>query len=91
MLVATDVAARGLDIAGVDLVLHTGPPSSHDDYVQRSGRTGRAGRNGTSILFYTDMDERKLTGYERALNFKFEKAGPPSASQISEVQYTYLT
>lgn len=46
MLVATDVAARGLDIANVDLVLQTSPPMDHDTYVHRSGRTGRAGKAG---------------------------------------------
>lgn len=60
VLVATDVAARGLDIAGVDLVVHTAPPSSPDDYVHRSGRTGRAGRNGTAVMLYTSNEERKL-------------------------------
>lgn len=89
VLVATDVAARGLDIAGVDLVLHTAPPSSPDDYVHRSGRTGRAGRNGTSILFFTDNDERRLPMFERSLNFKFERAGPPTAKQISEASAAY--
>jgi superfamily II DNA/RNA helicase len=47
VLVATDVAARGLDIANVDLVLQTSPPMDFDTYVHRSGRTGRAGREGT--------------------------------------------
>ena len=48
VLVATDVAARGLDIANVDLVLQTSPPMDHDTYVHRSGRTGRAGKEGTN-------------------------------------------
>ena len=57
MLVATDVAARGLDIANVDLVLQTSPPMDHDTYVHRSGRTGRAGKEGKNAfhnisLFY---------------------------------------
>ena len=47
VLVATDVAARGLDIANVDLVLQTSPPMDFDTYVHRSGRTGRAGKEGT--------------------------------------------
>lgn len=84
VLVATDVAARGLDIAGVDLVVHTAPPMDSDTYVHRSGRTGRAGRNGTSVVLYIGSEDRKLSMYESALNFKFEKVGPPSAKQISE-------
>ena len=89
VLVATDVAARGLDIAGVDLVVHTGAPSDHDTYVHRSGRTGRAGRNGTSVLLFSSAEEYKLRGYEQNLNFKFVRAGPPSVSEISEASAEY--
>ncbi|KAJ1395385.1 RNA helicase, partial [Ochromonadaceae sp. CCMP2298] len=84
VLVATDVAARGLDIAGVDLVVHTGPPSDPDTYVHRAGRTGRAGRNGTSIVLYASQEERKLSMYENALKFRFLRAGPPTPQEISE-------
>ena len=51
VLVATDVAARGLDIANVDLVLQTSPPMDFDTYVHRSGRTGRAGKAGKYYIF----------------------------------------
>lgn len=84
VLIATDVAARGLDIAGVDLVLHTAPPNDHDTYVHRSGRTGRAGRNGTSICLFSGSEESKLRMFESNLNFKFEKTGPPTIRDISE-------
>lgn len=84
VLIATDVAARGLDIAGVDLVLHTAPPNDHDTYVHRSGRTGRAGRNGTSICLFSGSEESKLRMFEIQLNFKFEKTGPPTVRDISE-------
>ena len=84
VLIATDVAARGLDIAGVDLVVQTAPPMDSDTYVHRSGRTGRAGRNGTCVVLYTGSEERKLNMYENALKFKFSRVGPPSARQITE-------
>lgn len=84
VLIATDVAARGLDIAGVDLVVHTGAPMDSDTYVHRSGRTGRAGRNGTSVVLFAGPEERKLFMHENALNFKFSRVGPPSAKQISD-------
>jgi ATP-dependent RNA helicase DDX21 len=91
VLVATDVAARGLDIAGVDLVVHVSPPMDADTYVHRSGRTGRAGRNGTSVMLYTENESRKLNMYENSLNFKFVRSGPPSANQISEACATFAS
>lgn len=91
VLVATDVAARGLDIAGVDLVVHTGPPNDPDTYVHRSGRTGRAGRSGSSIVLYTGPEERKLRTFESVLKFNFHKCGPPSPQEISEASAVYAT
>lgn len=82
VLVATDVAARGLDIAGVDLVVHTAPPNDADTYVHRSGRTGRAGRSGNSIVLYSSAEERKLSVFENTLKFHFTRTGPPSAQEI---------
>eukprot|EP01031_Cornospumella_fuschlensis_P051610 gene51610-63100_t len=89
VLVATDVAARGLDIAGVDLVVHTAPVSDHDSYVHRSGRTGRAGRAGTSVVLYTADEERRLYQLQRALNFNFIKATAPTAAQVVEASSAY--
>ena len=53
VLVATDVASRGLDIPSVDLVVQIEPPKDAETYIHRSGRTARAGRSGTCITFYT--------------------------------------
>jgi ATP-dependent RNA helicase RhlE len=50
-LVATDVAARGLDVDDITHVINFDPPHGHDDYVHRVGRTGRAGRSGTGVTF----------------------------------------
>merc|ERR1712083_991854 len=58
ILVATDVAARGLDIKGVTLVVNYDPPNSAEDYVHRIGRTGRAGKRGTAVTFLTDRDDK---------------------------------
>merc|ERR1719446_855540 len=80
VLVATDVAARGIDIKDVDLVVQFSPPREVDTYVHRSGRTGRAGSKGTSVLLFTPREARDIVKIERSLGhgFKFELAGPPS-------------
>jgi len=80
VLVATDVAARGIDIQDVDLVVQFEPPKDVDTYVHRSGRTGRAGRSGTSVLLFGTDQARNIVNIERNLghNFKFTLAGPPS-------------
>eukprot|EP00591_Stephanopyxis_turris_P002206 CAMPEP_0195529490 /NCGR_PEP_ID=MMETSP0794_2-20130614/32047_1 /TAXON_ID=515487 /ORGANISM="Stephanopyxis turris, Strain CCMP 815" /LENGTH=902 /DNA_ID=CAMNT_0040660801 /DNA_START=209 /DNA_END=2918 /DNA_ORIENTATION=+ len=80
VLVATDVAARGIDISDVDLVIQFQPPRDTDTYVHRSGRTGRAGRKGISILLFGRNQARDITRIERGLGhgFKFDLVGPPS-------------
>jgi len=80
VLVATDVAARGIDIQDVDLVIQFQPPRDVDTYVHRSGRTGRAGQTGTSVLLYNQREARDIVKIERGLGhgFKFELVGPPS-------------
>lgn len=80
VLVATDVAARGIDIKDVDLVVQFSPPREVDTYVHRSGRTGRAGKKGTSVLLFDPRQARDIVKIERSVGhgFKFELAGPPS-------------
>jgi ATP-dependent RNA helicase DDX21 len=81
VLVATDVAARGIDIKNVDLVIQFDPPRDTDTYVHRSGRTGRAGKKGVSVLLYNRNQARDIGRIERELShgFRFELVGPPSA------------
>jgi len=81
VLVATDVAARGIDIQDVDLVIQFGPPRDPDTYVHRSGRTGRAGNKGVSICLFGPSQAKDVINIERSLGhgFKFELVGPPSA------------
>jgi ATP-dependent RNA helicase DDX21 len=61
-LVATDVAARGLDIDGVGLVVQAQPPLDAETYIHRSGRTGRAGKSGVCILFYQKREVSVVCG-----------------------------
>ncbi|KMZ76233.1 DEAD-box ATP-dependent RNA helicase 53 [Zostera marina] len=73
VLVATDVAARGLDIPDVDLVIHFEMPNTSEIFVHRSGRTGRAGKKGTTVLMFTEGQRRDVRLIERDLRFKFEE------------------
>lgn len=84
VLVATDVAARGLDIPEVDLVIQTEPPSDVDSYIHRSGRTGRAGRSGISICLYKPAQYYSLQKVEHVAGFKFELRGPVSPVELEE-------
>jgi len=65
ILVATDVAARGLDINDVDLIIQCSPPKDFETYIHRSGRTGRAGKYGVSLTFYTKREEPSIKLIEK--------------------------
>ena len=82
VLVATDVAARGIDVKGVDLVVQYRTPRDAEGYVHRSGRTGRAGRDGTAVVLYDEREARDVADLERQTGVQFERAGPPSASAV---------
>ena len=67
LLVASDVAARGLDIPAVSHVFNFDVPHHADDYVHRIGRTGRAGRAGTAISIVTSLDNKSIAAIERLI------------------------
>ncbi|CAN4110075.1 unnamed protein product [Withania somnifera] len=71
VLVATDVAARGLDVPNVDLVVHYELPNSSEIFVHRSGRTGRAGKKGSAILIYSSSQHRDVKSIERDVGCRF--------------------
>jgi ATP-dependent RNA helicase RhlE len=81
-LVATDVAARGLDLDNVTQVINFDPPEEDKDYVHRTGRTGRAGRDGTAITFVLPEQQAETSRVARRLGHgeRFEEAGLKSAS-----------
>ena len=84
VLVATDVAARGIDISGVDLIVQYRMPQDPDSYVHRSGRTGRAGRNGVSLLLYSEREQHEVRRLEQRANVQFIRDGPPSTTTVME-------
>ena len=75
LLVATDVAARGLDITGVSHVINYDVPNSPDVYVHRIGRTGRAGESGRAVTFVTPRQRRELEAIERHAKIEISRRG----------------
>jgi len=86
LLVATDVAARGLDVDDLTHVINYGLPDDVEVYTHRSGRTGRAGKKGTSICIVHIKERRRLNDIERIIGKKFEKGFVPTTERIIEKQ-----
>ncbi|MEB3199090.1 MAG: DEAD/DEAH box helicase [Synechococcaceae cyanobacterium] len=91
VLVATDVAARGLDVDRIGLVINYDMPFDSEAYVHRIGRTGRAGRSGDAILFLTPRERRLLGGFERAVGQAIEPMGLPSNAEINQHRLDQLS
>ena len=86
LLVATDVAARGLDVDDLTHVINYGLPDDLEVYTHRSGRTGRAGKKGTSICIVHIKERRRLKDIERFIGKQFEKGQIPTTERIIEKQ-----
>ena len=86
ILVATDVAARGIDVARIGLVVNYDVPHDTEAYVHRIGRTGRAGRAGRAILFVAPRERRMLAAIERATGQKMSPMELPSRSEIERLR-----
>jgi ATP-dependent RNA helicase DeaD len=84
VLVATDVAARGLDVERITLVINYDIPFDSEAYVHRIGRTGRAGRQGDAILFLTPRERRFLGGLERTVGKPIEAMEVPTNADINQ-------
>ena len=84
ILVATDVAARGIDVDDVEAVFNYDLPQDEEYYIQRIGRTGRAGRNGVTFTFVFGKAMRKMKDIERYTKSKLEKHNIPSISDVEE-------
>lgn len=86
ILVATDVAARGLDVERISLVVNYDIPHDTESYVHRIGRTGRAGREGAAILFVTPREKYMLRQIEKATRQKVEPMHMPTAEAVNETR-----
>ena len=86
LLVATDVAARGLDVDDLTHVINYGLPDDTESYTHRSGRTGRAGKTGTSIAIINLREKGKMREIERIIGKKFQPGEMPTGKQICEKQ-----
>ncbi len=90
MLVATDVAARGIDVDDITHVINYQLPDEIETYTHRSGRTGRAGKSGTSMVIVTKSEMRKIKQLEKILGKKFEQKTIPDGKEITQVQLFHL-
>ena len=84
ILVATDVAARGLDVERISHVINYDMPYDPEAYVHRIGRTGRAGREGEAILFVTPREKRLLSSIERSTKQRIEQMEMPSTDVVND-------
>jgi len=90
ILVATDVASRGLDIPDVDLIVQCEPPKDVETYIHRSGRTARAGRGGTVVTFYAKKHAPLLTRIESMAGINFTKIGAPQPEDIIRASSKFI-
>ncbi len=86
ILVATDVAARGIDINNLSHVINYSLPQNPESYVHRIGRTGRAGKRGTAITFVKPDEFRKLRNIEKIAKTKLKKENPPTSKDVLETK-----
>jgi ATP-dependent RNA helicase DeaD len=84
ILIATDVAARGLDVDRISLVVNYDIPLDTESYIHRIGRTGRAGRAGRAILFVENRERRLLKNIERSMKLNIKEVALPSAESLSD-------
>ncbi|WP_339653516.1 DEAD/DEAH box helicase [uncultured Maribacter sp.] len=90
MLVATDVAARGIDVDDITHVINYQLPDEIETYTHRSGRTGRAGKSGISMVIITRSEQRKIKAIESKINQKFIAKPIPTGMEICEIQLYHL-
>jgi ATP-dependent RNA helicase DeaD len=85
-LVATDVAARGIDVDNIEVIFNYDLPYDGEDYVHRIGRTGRQGRNGQAISFASGREVFQIRAIERYVGTRIHRGTPPTANQVEEAR-----
>ena len=90
LLVATDVAARGLDVSNLTHIINYNLPDDYEIYNHRSGRTGRAGKSGTSVVIVNTKDKSKIRRIEKTINKQFEYLDVPKGREICERQLFHM-
>ncbi len=90
LLIATDVAARGIDVSDISHVINYGLPDESEIYLHRSGRTGRAGRTGISLSIITPKYEEKIRQIERKTKAEFAKLSIPTGFEVCESQLFHI-
>ncbi len=91
LLIATDVAARGIDVNDLTHVINYSIPQSHETYIHRIGRTGRAGKSGTAITFVTPGEQRKLSMIRKKVPGEIRRRNLPQAWEIVEAKKSRFT
>ena len=90
LLVATDVAARGLDVSDLTHVINYNLPDDVESYTHRSGRTGRANKTGVSIAIIQPRERGRIRDVERVINKKFEYEQVPTGEEVCKCQLAAL-
>ena len=90
ILVATDVAARGIDVDDITHVINYNLPDEIENYTHRSGRTARAGKHGESMVLVTPRESYKIKAIEKKIRTSFKKGSIPNAKEICEIQLMKL-
>ncbi len=90
LLIATDVAARGIDVTGITHVINYELPDDLEVYTHRSGRTGRAGRSGVCVSLLTNREVYRLKQIERMVNNRFHKMDIPSGKDVCRKQFFHF-
>ncbi|MCS6904348.1 MAG: DEAD/DEAH box helicase [Bacteroidia bacterium] len=90
LLVATDVAARGLDVCDLTHVINYGLPDDTETYIHRAGRTARAGKSGIAVSIITPQEQKVLWAIEKGIKKKFERKLIPTAEEVIETRFLHF-